>query len=68
MRGDLSALTKSAKKNHQNRLTHLCVTVVNRLGDSDELPISIYVWNSRGEVSFVMGLIGHLHQEINRAI
>ena len=34
---DLCAL-KSAKKIHQNRLTHLYVAVVNHLGDSDELP------------------------------
>ena len=40
MRGDLSALdlVKGAKKIHQNMLTHLCIAVVNRLGDSDELP------------------------------
>ena len=34
---DLSVL-KSAKKIHQNRLTHLCAAVVNCLGDSDESP------------------------------
>ena len=38
MHGDLSALVKSAKKISQNRLTHLCVADVNRLGDSDESP------------------------------
>ena len=34
MRGDLSAPVKSAKKICQNRLTHLCVAVVNHLGNS----------------------------------
>ena len=34
MHGDLSALVKSAKRIRQNRLTHLCVAVVNRLGNS----------------------------------
>ena len=35
MCGDLSALQlKSAKIIHQNRLTYLCITVVNRLGNS----------------------------------
>ena len=29
------------KKVRQNRLTHLCVAVVNRLGDSDESPIKL---------------------------
>ena len=33
MRGDISAL-KSAKKIRQNRLTHLCVAMVNHLGNS----------------------------------
>ena len=37
MHGDLSALVKSAKKSADS-LTHLCVAVVNRLGDSDESP------------------------------
>ena len=32
MRGDFSALVKSAKEICQNRVTHLCVAVVNRLG------------------------------------
>ena len=31
MHGDLSALVKSAQKIRQNRLTHVCVAVVNRL-------------------------------------
>ena len=45
MRGHLCVVTflhfiqESAKKSCQNRLTHLCVAVVNRLGDSDESPI-----------------------------
>ena len=34
MRGDLSAPVKSAKKIRQNRLTHLCVAMVNCLGNS----------------------------------
>ena len=34
MCGDLSAPVKSAKKICQNRLTHLCVAMVNRLGNS----------------------------------
>ena len=38
MCGDLSAVVKSAKKIRQNRLTHLCIAMVNRLGDSDESP------------------------------
>ena len=39
---DLSALyTESAKKIHQNRLTHLCVAVVNCLGDSDKSPMML---------------------------
>ena len=29
---------KVPRKIHQNRLTHLCIAVVNRLGDSDESP------------------------------
>ena len=30
---------KVPRKVCQNRLTHLCIAVVNRLGDSDESPI-----------------------------
>ena len=41
MHGDLSALVKSAKKICQNRLTHLCIAMVNCLGDSDKSPIII---------------------------
>ena len=33
MRGDLCALyTEKCQKIHQNRLAHLCIAVVNRLG------------------------------------
>ena len=39
MHGALSAIVKSAKK-PPKRLTHLCVAVVNCLGDSDESPIT----------------------------
>ena len=39
MCGDLSALVKTTKEIHQNKLTHLCVALVNCLGDSDESPI-----------------------------
>ena len=39
MCGDLSALVKSTKIIRQNRLTHLCVAMVNRLGNSDESPM-----------------------------
>ena len=37
MHGDIFALVKSAKKIRQNRLTHLCISVVNRLGNSSSL-------------------------------
>ena len=39
MCGDLSALVKGAK----NRLTHLCVAVVNSLGHSDGSPITFTI-------------------------
>ena len=39
----LHFIQESTKKIHQNRLTHLCVAVVNRLGDSDESPNMPYV-------------------------
>ena len=41
MHGDLSALVKSAQKICQNRLTHLCIAMVNHLGDSNESPINL---------------------------
>ena len=41
MHGDLSALVKSAKKILQNRLTHLCIAVVNCLGNSSSHQKSI---------------------------
>ena len=45
MHGDLSAL-KSAKKICQNRLTHLCVAMVNHLGNSSShlwVCVGVYV-------------------------
>ena len=45
MHGDLSALVKSAKKIRQNRLTHLCVAVVNRLGNSSSHQ-KLVTWNT----------------------
>ena len=42
MHGDLSALVKSAQKIRQNRLTHLCVAMVNCLGDSNESPMMLH--------------------------
>ena len=38
MHGDFYTLVKSAQKICQNRPTHLCIAMVNRLGDSDESP------------------------------
>ena len=62
MHGNLSALVKSGQKIRQNRLTHLCVAVVNRLGNSNESPkisttfSTIYKITQKYTLSFFSGI------------
>ena len=49
---DLGAL-KVPRKVHENRLTHLCVAVVNRLGNSTSHQQEQFLWKEFWQISFV---------------